>query len=149
MRHVGGCHCGNIDVEFETEIDPAVIEVRACQCRFCRKHNSRAVADPAGRAAIRVADEAQLQRYRFGLGTATYLLCRRCGVYVAALTEGESEPRAIVIVNALDDAARFSRAPVAVDYGAENRAQRVARRRARWTPATLAIGGAQAPSAGG
>ena len=149
MRHTGGCHCGNIAVEFESAIDPAEIEVRACQCRFCRKHNSRAIADPAGRAAIRVADETQLQRYKFGLGTATYLLCRRCGVYVAALTEDEGEPRAIVIVNALDDAARFSRSPLAVDYDAEDRGQRVARRRSRWTPATLVIGGAQAPSASG
>src|SRR5262245_39357633 len=147
MKHVGGCHCGTMPVGFDSAVGPAAFEVRACQGRFCRKHNPRAVADPAGRATIRVADAAQLQRYRFGLGTATYLLCRRCGVYVAALTEGEAEPRAIVIVNALDDAARFTREPLAVDYDAEDRAGRVARRRARWTPATLAV--AHVPSASG
>lgn len=148
MRHAGGCHCGNIALEFESAIDPAQIEVRACQCAFCRKHNSRAVTDPAGRVAIRVADAAELQRYMFGLRTAAYLVCRRCGVYVAAVTAGEPGLRAIAIVNALDDHRRFTRAPLAVDYDAEDRGARVERRRARWTPATLTIAG-QEPSASG
>jgi hypothetical protein len=56
MRFHGGCHCGNIAVVFETELSPDAIEIRACQCSFCRKHASRAVADPAGRALISVKE---------------------------------------------------------------------------------------------
>jgi hypothetical protein len=70
--HTGGCHCGNICLTFETDLDPSQIEVRACQCSFCVKHGSRAVADPDGRLIISVKDIKRLHRYRFGLRTADY-----------------------------------------------------------------------------
>jgi hypothetical protein len=104
MKYRGGCHCGNLRIEFETAISPAEIELRACQCTFCRKHNSRAVTDPAGHLTIRAAREDDLGRYAFGLRTAEYLICE----------------------------------PIAVDYDAESRDDRVERRRRRWTPMTVA-----------
>jgi hypothetical protein len=143
--HIGGCHCGNIRLGFSTELDPSQIEVRACQCSFCVRHGSHAAADPAGRLIISVKDEAQLRRYRFGLKTADYLICRECGVYVAAIT-GEDDAiarddaRAIVIINALDDRERFNQEPVRVDFDAENRVQRQARRRTRWMPVEMSFG---------
>lgn len=136
MIFSGGCHCGCIEIEFATEIDPSRLEVRACQCSFCRKHDSRAVGDPNGRIAIRVNDPATLSSYEFGLRTATYLVCGRCGVYVAAVTK-EEPLRAIAIVNALRDHERFSQPARAVDYGNENREERLSRRRHNWTPATV------------
>lgn len=138
MKYKGGCHCGNLWIEFETSLNPAEIELRACQCTFCRKHGSLAVTDPAGRLAIAAAHGKSFERYAFGLRTAEYLICKTCGVYVAAVTIGESEPRGIAIVNCLDDRRRFTRAPLAVDYAAESRDQRVERRRRRWTPVTIA-----------
>ncbi|SDA59594.1 GFA family protein [Mesorhizobium qingshengii] len=136
--HTGGCHCGNIRLGFSTGLDPSQIEVRACQCSFCVKHGSRAVADPDGRLIISVKDETRLHRYRFGLRTADYLLCRECGVYVAAIT-ADDNARAIVIVNALDDQGRFSQRPIPVDFDAEGKAQRQARRRARWMPVEVSF----------
>ncbi|TGU17020.1 aldehyde-activating protein, partial [Mesorhizobium sp. M4B.F.Ca.ET.150.01.1.1] len=65
--HNGGCHCGNIRLSFSTALDPAAMEIRACQCSFCTRHGSRAAADPGGRLAISVEDKARLQVYRFGL----------------------------------------------------------------------------------
>jgi hypothetical protein len=135
--HHGRCHCGNIEVDFETAVAPHEIEIRACQCSFCRKHGSRAAADPAGMLTIRARDETKMNRYRFGLETAEYLVCRACGVYVAAITIGESALRGIVIVNALDESSLFTRAHVTVDFDAESREGRVARRRARWMPAAI------------
>ena len=88
-EHHGQCHCGNLAVTFRSAAAPEDTPVRACQCSFCRKHNTRAVADPNGEAQITVRDESALQRYRFGLGTAEFLVCGRCGVYIAAvMTEG-------------------------------------------------------------
>lgn len=138
--HRGRCHCGNIELAFETAIEPHEIEVRACQCSFCRKHASRAVADPAGLLTISIRDEKRLHRYRFGLETAEYLLCRECGVYAAAITTGEGEPRAIVIINALEDHRLFTRDPLAVDYEAESRGERIARRRKSWMPVSTRSG---------
>ena len=137
--HRGGCHCGNIRLAFETAVDPADFEVRACQCAFCRKHNTRAIADPAGHLTIEAARPSDLQRYLFGLRTAEYLLCRTCGVYVAAVVDGDSRPRALVIANALDDAARFTAEAMKSNYDGEDEPSRMARRRAGWTPATLKL----------
>ncbi|SFP00623.1 Uncharacterized conserved protein [Mesorhizobium sp. NFR06] len=135
--HSGGCHCGAIRLRFETELDPARIEIRACQCSFCVRHGSRAAADPGGRLTILVEDGAKLQVYRFGLRTADYILCRECGVYVAAICGDGEHARAIVIVNALDERERFSREAVPVRYDAETREQRLARRRGAWMPVEI------------
>ncbi|MDX8469509.1 hypothetical protein RFM26_27815 [Mesorhizobium sp. VK23B] len=132
--HSGGCHCGNIRLSFSTAIDPAGMEIRACQCSFCTRHGSRAAADPKGRLTISVEDKARLQVYRFGLRTADYLICRECGVYVAAIAGEGNDARAIVIVNALDEREQFSREPIPVRYDAESREQRLARRRTAWMP---------------
>lgn len=136
----GGCHCGAIRLRFETELDPTQIEIRACQCAFCIRHGSRAAADPDGRLVVAVEDKKRLRVYRFGLRTADYLLCRECGVYVAAICGDGDDARAIVIVNALDDRERFSREPVPVRYDAESREQRLARRRSAWMPVELDAG---------
>ncbi|TPL02811.1 MULTISPECIES: hypothetical protein [unclassified Mesorhizobium] len=135
--HSGGCHCGNIRLSFSTALDPAGLEIRACQCSFCTRHGSRAAADPNGRLVVSVEDRHRLRAYRFGLRTADYLLCGECGVYVAAIAGEGDDARAIVIVNALDDRELFSREPVAVRFDAETREQRVARRRRAWMPVEI------------
>ena len=137
-EHIGGCHCGNIRLQFSTELDPSQIQVRACQCSFCIKHGSRAVADPDGRLIISVKDIKRLCKYRFGLRTADYLICGECGVYVAAIA-GNDDARAIVIINALDDQRLFSREPTPVDFDMESRVQRQARRRLRWMPVEMSF----------
>jgi hypothetical protein len=125
-------------VTYRSELAPAATEVRACQCGFCRRHGARAVSDPAGRAVIE-ASEAALIRYRFGLGTADYLLCANCGVYLAAvMTEGDRS-WSVIVVHVLDDAESFSRPAVPMVYDAEDEAARRARRRARWTPTELRL----------
>ncbi len=144
MTHVlqGGCHCGNIGISYRTGVSPAATKVRACQCSFCRKHAARAVSDPDGHAEISVRDPAALRRYRFGLGIAEFFICKRCGVYVAAvMTEGD-QSFATVIVNALDAHERFSQPATPADYDTEDATARRRRRRTRWTPATVRIEGA-------
>ena len=43
------------------------------------------MTDPGGHLAIRAGHENHLGRYAFGLRTAEYLICKTCGVYVAAI----------------------------------------------------------------
>jgi len=57
---------------------------------FLQEACSRTISDPRGQAEIRVLESKLLQRYRFGLETAEYLICRCCGIYVGAvMTEAE------------------------------------------------------------
>ncbi|NIA70723.1 aldehyde-activating protein [Pelagibius litoralis] len=139
MQHKGGCHCGALGIEFTSDIAPEDMEVRTCLCSFCRKHGSRAVSDPAGAVRLILRDDAVVQRYRFGLATADYLLCGRCGVYVSAVIEDAGRHYAIVITGALENAKRFSQTPMPMDYDAEDEAARRARRRAKWTPAEVVV----------
>ncbi len=144
MPHVfnGGCHCGNIRFAYRTGVAAAATEVRACQCSFCRKHAARAVSDPDGHAEVTIRDAGALRRYRFGLGIAEFFICKRCGVYAAAVMAEADQFFAILIVNAFDAPESFTQPAKPVDYDAEDAPARRKRRCRRWTPATLRIEGA-------
>ncbi|MCI0571130.1 MAG: hypothetical protein L0Y66_10285 [Myxococcaceae bacterium] len=137
----GSCHCGNLTVQLETTRVASELPVRQCACTFCARHQPRYTSDPQGRVAVRVADEEHLGRYRFGLGLADFLLCRRCGVFVAAFEPGESGEvgRAVINLNVLTEAASFTVPPAHVDYDGEDAAARRARRAKAWTPAMLVL----------
>ncbi len=136
----GSCHCGNIELRFETVTAPESLAVRACNCSFCSRHGACTTSDPEGRVRIVVHDPAALIRYRFALETADYLVCGRCGIYVAAVARTGGRWHATINVNALDDAERFSRAPEPVDYDGESEEGRRERRVARWTPVEGGVG---------
>ena len=133
----GGCHCGAIRVALTLTVEPAEAAVRACGCSFCRSHGARTVTDPDGHLAISLTEPDLLERYRFDAKTADFLICRRCGVYVAALIETPAGLRATLNVNTLDQRGRFAKNPPMADYSGESREARVLRRATAWTPATL------------
>lgn len=133
----GRCHCGNITLAFETDLDPAAIEPRACQCSFCRMHASAAVSDPDGRLTFSAADPERLNRYTFGLGSTEFLICRTCGVYVGAFMPDGAAAFANVMAGVLDARDEITRPPVPVERARENLEERQTRRRAMWTPARL------------
>src|ERR1700722_2817096 len=114
----GGCHCGNIAVTFETALDPNALPLRACQCSFCRRHGGITASDPAGHLLIEVGRPEQLQRYRFALGITDFLLCRSCGVYVAATMGADGRTLGVLNVNVIDEREPFARPPTPMQYGA-------------------------------
>ena len=130
----GSCHCGAIAVALESAQAPEEMRVRICTCTFCARHRPRYTSDPAGRVTFRAGDS--LVRYRFGLGLADFLVCGRCGVFVGAFEPGEP-PRAVLNINVLADAARFTAAPRELDFDAEDAGTRATRHAQNWTPAEL------------
>jgi hypothetical protein len=130
----GGCHCGALGFTFQTALPVARWNVRACQCRFCRAHAALTTSDPDGRLMFQVRDRGLLVRYRFGLKTADFLLCKRCGVYVGA--QINTAHGAFGIINVLTMTPVPDGLPVAVlgDYSSEDLGERVARREKKWTP---------------
>jgi hypothetical protein len=93
----GGCHCGNIAVSVELTRAPGTYHPRACDCDFCRKHGAAWVSDPRGSLLIQLREERDVGRYTQGAGIAEMILCRTCGVLIAALWR---EPRLYGVVNA-------------------------------------------------
>jgi len=136
----GRCHCGDITFAFESSVSADRLPLRACSCAFCRAHGARSTSDPNGRVEIAVGDPERLIRYRFATKTAEFLICGRCGIYVAAVLASGDSTCAIVNVNALDAAETFTQEIRPMNYDGETESERLQRRRTNWTPAVLKCG---------
>jgi len=137
VDHDGGCHCGNLRLRLRLTRPPAENATRSCACSFCRAHATRTVSDPQGRVEIWSRDWSLVERYRFSTGTADFLLCKTCGVYIGAVCETARGTRAVTNVNSLVDRAAFAPASSFPDHDEELVEARIARRTANWTPAVL------------
>jgi len=130
----GRCHCGAIGYSYTTGVAPRDWSVRACQCPFCRAHGARCTSDPRGSARFHAGTPDALVRYRFGLHTADFLLCRHGGVYIGAVVETDAGRFATLNVNALADVPPGLPPATAASYEGESTVERLARRARRWTP---------------
>ena len=131
----GRCHCGNISLVLETEKTPETLAVRACGCSFCSSRGARSTSDNGGKVRFEVKDEDQLSRYRFGLRTADFLVCRTCGAYMAAMfTDEDGRVYATLNSRHFERAVEFPTAGEAVSYEGETAEAKHQRRRKLWTP---------------
>lgn len=131
----GGCHCGGVSVVLETQKAPDALPVRTCGCSFCRKHRPRYTSDPEGKLVVHVGSD--VVRYRFGLRLADFLICPRCGVFVAAVEPGAA-PRGVLNLEVLDRADELTAVATRfAAYDTEDEAARRARRARSWTPADV------------
>jgi hypothetical protein len=131
--YLGSCHCQAIGFELQTRLPTSVWSVRACQCGFCRSHAARTTSDPAGAVRFVVTEPSQLSRYRFGLRSADFLVCRTCGVYIATVMSSPRGTFATLNVNTIQPSVQVSLAEPK-SYEAESLEQRIARREELWTP---------------
>ena len=129
----GSCHCGAIGFSYRTSQAPESWSVRACQCSFCRAHSVLSTSDPSSVIEFREHKTGFLRRYRFGLRTADFLVCRACGVYIGAEIATKAGRFGIINVNALDPVPRSLASVVPRDHSSESIEQRIARREARWS----------------
>ena len=137
MDHSGGCHCGKINVRRRLAKAPEDIQLRGCTCSFCRSHSPRIVADPEGLFEVWADDWSLVENYRFGARTCDFLICRRCGVFIAAVSQMAEGTRAVVNVNCLNDRERFTSVPVLHDFEGETIETKASRRAANWMPAVI------------
>jgi hypothetical protein len=137
MDFLGGCHCANIRVRLRLTKAPEETPVRACTCSFCRSHNPRMVSDPEGLLEVEADDWSLVERYRFGTRTCDFLICRRCGVFIAAVAHMAEGTRAVVNVNCFNDRGRFTSVPTMHEFQGETIDSRLSRRAANWMLAVL------------
>jgi hypothetical protein len=134
----GHCHCGALGFEYRTAVDPAGWSVRACQCSYCRAHGAVYTSDPVGSLRFTHRDPTQLSRYRFGHQTADFIFCGRCGGYLGAVTQTETDGRVLAVINIRAMDPRPAGLPEAqpISYDGETSDTRESRRSVRWTPVT-------------
>lgn len=128
------CHCGAIGCIYTTAVEPQHWSIRACQCTFCRAHSALSTSDPQGTLDFRADAPEMLQRYRFALRTADFLLCRSCGVYIGAVIETAVGRFGILNTHALTKEQVDNAGVTAVSYDGEDSRGRITRREERWTP---------------
>ena len=95
------------------------------------------VSDPGGLFEVWADDWSLVENYHFGTGTCDFLICRRCGVFIAAISDMTAGARAVVNVNCLSDRERFTALPAVHDFEGETIEFRSARRTANWMPTLL------------
>ena len=134
----GQCHCGAIRARLAFTKPAEQIQVRACQCGFCTRQGTMTVSDPEGRSTLLIR-EGQLHAYQFGTRTATSLICQSCGVYAGAMVREDGNTWSIVNVRGLAIVEFIGRTPEPVTYDAETAEQRIARRKAKWTPTEVRL----------
>jgi hypothetical protein len=132
----GGCPCGNLTYVFDASVPLEVLGLRLDMCSFCRAHGARNTSDPNGAMRIQVREAKKLSRYRFGLKTADFLVCRDCGVYAGALLEDDGKAWFTVNVNIFKDKPSPDFPAVPQNFDSEDTHTRIARRKAKWTPVT-------------
>jgi len=137
MKHAGRCHCGAICIELETSRAPQEQVLGACQCSFCRKHNTRAFSDPLAKVVITAAKPDAVQLYEFGLRTSQQVICACCGVYVAMIMFDGERVLSVLNIDTLDERALFTQDAERRIYDSESTNERIERRKQRWTPTTL------------
>ena len=134
FEFIGGCHCGNLSYVFAASAPLETLGLRADMCSFCRAHGARNTSDPSGTIRIAVRDGGKLNRYRFGLKTADFLVCRDCGVYIGALLEDGGKGWFTVNANTFREKPPLDFPAVPHDFDAEDVPGRIARRKQKWTP---------------
>ena len=80
-----------------------------------------------------IAEASKVQRYRFGLRSSDFLICRSCGVYLAAVLTSPRGQFATLNVNTIRALPEVPRAEP-VSYEGESLEARQTRREQRWTP---------------
>ena len=97
VLHTGGCHCGAVGYEVETDLEGLV----ECNCSHCyRKGLVLGFVSPD---AFRVTADGPQTEYLFNTHKITHLFCETCGVQ--SFARGTAPARTGRINSAADDAA--------------------------------------------
>lgn len=128
----GKCHCGNIAFVLQWPAPPAEIAARACDCDFCVKHGGVWTSRPDAALEATIRDPSAVSRYRFGTGTAEFLVCARCGVAPLVTCEIDGHLRAVVNVNTFEGIDPASIPRSSATFEGEEVGLRMARRQRNW-----------------
>ena len=131
----GSCHCSAIKVALRSLKTGAELGARSCQCSFCRAHGASWTSDAGGALEIEVT--GPVSRYRFGTGTAEFLICATCGVVPAVIWQDDERLLGVVRVDCLQERSSFLAHAAPTDFEGEGVEQRLARRSQKWTPAAM------------
>jgi hypothetical protein len=129
----GACHCNTIRIAIEFDGATTGLSPRRCSCSFCRKHANLYVSASNATLEISVAEEDSLNRYQFGHQTAEFLICRKCGIMPAVVSQIDDQLFGLANANVLDPVPAFDAQSTPIgDYEASDVLAWRAWRREHW-----------------
>ena len=98
--HKGGCHCGKVRYEVETDL----AQVVSCNCSICQKRGTFLTFVPATSFKLSSGGES-LTDYQFNKKIIHHLFCKDCGVasFARGTPPGGADEMVAVYVRCLDD----------------------------------------------
>jgi hypothetical protein len=94
--YAGGCHCGAVQFEVETDLSGAI----TCNCSHCHKKGFVLVFVPNEKFKL-LSGKDNLAEYLFNKKSIRHLFCKTCGAQ--AFAEGIAFPQTAVNVRCLTD----------------------------------------------
>ncbi len=98
MKHTGGCHCGKVRYEVETDLGSVI----TCNCSHCGKKGLLLAFVPESQFTL-LSGEDRLTGYRFNKKIIRHLFCKECGVQSFSRGAGPHGPTVALNVRCLDD----------------------------------------------
>ena len=131
----GQCHCGALSYRLSVPVPVpvATLPARACQCGFCTRIDAAWTSHPDGELDLFVRGSASPVRYRFGTGTADFLICGLCGILVAAVSRIDGRDYAVINLRSAKGGLA-GRERVSADFDGEQTCGRLERRCRNWIP---------------
>lgn len=95
--YTGGCHCGAVRYEIETEAD--IEKAMECNCSHCHKKGMLLHFIDKEKFKL-LSGKENLGEYQFNKKAIRHLFCKTCGTQ--SFAEGVSFPKACINVRCLD-----------------------------------------------
>jgi hypothetical protein len=132
VRIKGQCHCQNIAFSLAWPENVPVVAARACDCSFCSAHGNIWAAHPKAVLSLQIKDGKALSSYQFATRTATFLVCKVCGIVPVVISEINGNRYAVVNTNTFADFGRDRMTLSTLHLGDETFEARLARRANNW-----------------
>ena len=101
MKYKVKCHCGNVNLNIESDLSI----IKQCNCSICKRKNAKMNILPKD-ALISISGEENLSTYQFGTNVAKHYFCKNCGIYTHH--QRKSDPNGIgVNIGCIDDIDSF------------------------------------------
>jgi hypothetical protein len=95
MKYLGGCHCGAVRYEVETDLEKII----SCNCSHCEKKGLLLNFVEKEKFKL-LSGEDKLTEYQFNKRAIRHLFCKICGVQ--SFSEGVTFPKVAINVRCLD-----------------------------------------------
>jgi hypothetical protein len=76
ITYRGQCHCGKVQFEIQSTLEPA----NRCNCSLCIRKGAVMTRVPADKFEL-IAGEQYLTLYQFNTRVAKHYFCKVCGIY--------------------------------------------------------------------